>query len=56
MKTHFICIFLADNVFADADITKVVETKNGYEISLSGEDSKNCDDYVWEYKRLHLFY
>ncbi len=39
-----------DKLFADADILKVTETKNGYEIKLSGDDSKNCDDYVWEYK------
>jgi len=40
----------SDKLFADADILKVTETKNGYEIKLSGDDSKNCDDYVWEYK------
>merc|ERR550532_566920 len=34
----------------DADILKVTETKNGYEIKLSGEDGKRCQDYVWEYK------
>jgi len=39
-----------DKLFADADIIKVTELNNGYEIKLTGEDSKNCDEYVWEYK------
>jgi len=38
------------DVYADADILKVTETKNGYEIKLSGEDGKRCQDYLWEYK------
>ena len=52
---HIICIYdhIAD-VYADADILKVTETKNGYEIKLSGEDGKRCQDYVWEYKRFAL--
>ena len=40
----------ADKAFADADVVKVTETKNGWEIKVTGEDSKNCDDYIWEYK------
>ena len=39
-----------EDLYADADIIKVNEVKNGYEIKLTGEDSKHCDDYVWQYK------
>jgi len=37
-------------VKADADITKVKETENGWDISLTGQDSLNCEEYFWEYK------
>ena len=35
---------------ADADVVKVEETENGYMVFLTGMESKNCEDYTWEYK------
>ena len=39
-------------VLADADVVKVIETKKGHDIKLTAEDSKHCDDYLWEHKEL----
>ena len=39
-----------DDLYADADITKVTEVKNGWEVNLSAADSRHCDDYTWQYK------
>ena len=48
---HLRFLNTSDDMYADADITQVTEVKNGYQIKLTGEDSLNCEVYVWEYKR-----
>jgi hypothetical protein len=47
-KLDFITI--SGDVFADADITKIEPTNDGYDIYLDASDSINCDNYVWELK------
>jgi hypothetical protein len=35
---------------ADADISSIVATIDGYDINLDGSESIGCENYVWEYR------